>query len=427
MLSPVKRDNPVPRLLSLNTYHYRRGGSDVVFLEQEDMFRRLGWDTAVMAMHHPKNEPSPWSNFFVDEIEYGHEYGILDRLGMASKVIYSIEARRKLSALLDVFPADVAHAHCIYHHLSPSVLVELKRRGIPTILTAHDLKLACPSYKMLNRGGICEKCHNGNLLNVVTNRCIRDSLPISALIMVESAVHKVLGLYKNNLDSVVVPSLFYKQKLMEWGWSENKLTYIPNYVDTSAHTPHYKPGDYFFYFGRLAIEKGLGTLITAAALAKVKLRIAGTGPEGSYLKALAEEVGGDIEFLGFVSGEALWKWVREARAIVLPSQWYENSPMSVLEAYACGKPVIGSRIGGIPEMLLEGETGQLFESGNVTELAGVLRQFSDMSDSVVAQMGKTARDYVSRTFTAQRYLNEMLALYAGIGVHVGSYGKWRAG
>jgi glycosyltransferase involved in cell wall biosynthesis len=372
-----------------------------------------------MTMHHPKNEPSPWSRFFADEIEFGHEYGVLDKLAMAGKVIYSGEAKRKISALLDEFPADVAHAHCIYHHLSPSVLVELKQRGIPTVMTAHDLKLACPAYKMLNRGGVCEKCRSGNLLHVVANRCIRDSLPVSALIMVESAVHKSLGLYRHNLDRVVVPSLFYKQKLMEWGWPEQQLAFIPNYVDAAAYTPRYEPGDYFFYFGRLAMEKGVATLIRAAAQAKVKLRIAGTGPESDALKALAAEVGGDIEFLGFVSGEPLWKWVREARSVVLPSEWYENAPMSVLEAYACGKPVVGARIGGIPEMVKSGETGLLFESGNIDGLVVAMRELKAMSDAAITEMGRAAQRYVSTTFNRQRYLKDMLALYAELGVAVG--------
>jgi glycosyltransferase involved in cell wall biosynthesis len=408
----------MPRLLSLNTYHYRRGGSDVVFLEHDAMFRAQGWDTAVMAMHHPKNAPSPWSTFFVDEIEFGHEYGALDKLAMAGKVIYSYEAKRKISSLLDTFPADVAHVHCIYHHLSPSVLVELKQRGIPTVMTAHDLKLACPAYKMLNRSGVCEKCRSGNLLHLVKNRCIRDSLQVSGLIMLESAIHKSLGLYRRNLDRVVAPSQFYKRKLMEWGWPESQLVYIPNYVDATAYQPRYQPGDYYFYFGRLAMEKGVATLIRAAARAKVKLRIAGTGPEGDALKLLAAETGGDVEFLGFVSGEPLWTLVREARAMVLPSEWYENAPMSLLEAYACGKPVIGARIGGIPEIVLQGETGSLYESGNVADLAEQLCGFRDMPNDEVEAMGARAREYVSQTFTAERYLNEMLALYANLGVRV---------
>lgn len=406
----------MPRLISLNTYHYRRGGSDVVFFEHDAMFRGLGWDTAVMTMHHPRNEPSPWSRFFADEIEFGHEYGVLDKLAMAGKVIYSWEAKRRLGALLDEFPADIAHAHCIYHHLSPSVLVELKRRGIPTVMTAHDLKLACPAYKMLNRKGICEKCRGGNLLHLVANRCIRDSLPVSALIAVESALHKTLGLYRRHLDRVVVPSLFYKRKLMEWGWPEGQLAYIPNYIDASQYTPCFTPGDYFFYFGRLAMEKGVATLIRATAQARVKLRIAGTGPEADALKALAADSGADVEFLGYVAGEPLWDLVRQARAVVLPSEWYENAPMSVLEAYACGKPVIGANIGGIPEMVRASETGCLFESGHVETLAEQLRRLADMPAGEVAAMGAAAREYVSRTFTSERYLNEMRALYVNLGV-----------
>ncbi len=406
----------MPRLISLNTYNYRRGGSDVMFLEHDAMFRAQGWETAVMAMHHPKNDLSPWDPFFANEIEFGHEYRAFDKLAMAGKVIYSLESKRKLASLLDRFPADVAHAHCIYHHLSPSVLVELKRRGIPRVMTAHDLKLACPAYKMLNRTGICERCRQGNLLHLVANRCVRGSLPLSALIMIESAVHKSLRLYKNYLDKVVTPSQFYRAKLIEWGWPEQQLAYIPNHVDPDNYTAHPRPGDYFFYFGRLAQEKGLATLTRAASKVGVKLRIAGTGPEADALKSLASDIGGETEFLGFIAGESLWKLVREARAIVLPSEWYENSPMSVLEAYACGKPVIGARIGGIPEMIIEGETGALFESGNIEDLAGLLRRFADMPDSRISEMGAAARDHVCSNYASRRYLSSMLELYASLGV-----------
>lgn len=404
------------KLLSLNTYNYRRGGSDVVFLEHDAMFRRVGWDTAVMTMHHPKNNSSPWSRFFVNEIEFGHEYGVLDKLAMAGKVIYSVEAKRKLAALLDEFPADVAHAHCIYHHLSPSVLVELKRRGIPAVLTAHDLKLACPAYKMLNRSGVCEKCRSGNLLHVVRHRCVRDSVVVSGLVMFEAAVQRALKLYKKKLDRVVTPSLFYRDKLVEWGWPAGQLAYVPNYVDAKGYSPRYSPGEYLFYFGRLAPEKGVGTLIRAAARACVPVRIAGTGPESETLRELAMKEGGDVEFLGFVSGDPLWRWVREARAVVLPSEWYENAPMSVLEAYACGKPVIGARIGGIPEMVKEAETGLLFQSGSADDLALQLRRIAEMPDGAVREMGEAARAYVSMTYTEERYMQDMLSLYSSLGV-----------
>lgn len=406
----------MPKLLSINTYHYRRGGSDAVFFDHDALFRGLGWETAVMTMHHPKNTPSHWSEFFVDEIEFEHTYGVLQKLAMAGKIIYSFEARRKLDQLLARFRPDMVHVHCIYHHISPSVLPLLKERGIPVVITAHDLKLCCPAYKMLNRGGICEKCKSGNLLNVALNRCLRDSLSVSALVMVESVVHRALRLYRDNLDCIVVPSEFFRTKHIEWGWPADKLVYIPNFVRTQGVTQQIAAGNYFFYFGRLALEKGVATLIRAAVRAGVRLRIAGTGPEEASLKALAAEEGGDIEFLGFVSGEPLWKLVREARAVVLPSEWYENAPMSVLEAYASGKPVLGARIGGIPEMVNEGQTGWLFESGSVEGLAEKLAQMQAQPNAQIEAMGQQARRLVETTFNESLYLDRMLRLYESLGV-----------
>lgn len=404
------------KLLSLNTYNYRRGGSDAVFFDHDRLFRDAGWETAVFTMHHPQNEPSPWSDYFADELEFGHAYSLRQKLVMAGKVVYSWEARTKLGRLLDNFAADVAHAHCIYHHLSPSVLSLLHERGIPTVMTAHDLKLACPAYKMLNKHGICEKCKNGNLLHVIKNRCVHNSLITSTVVAVESAIHKSLGMYKNNLDRVVTPSIFFRDKLIEWGWDPGKLTYIPNFIDANQYAPQYEPGDYFLYFGRLAPEKGVDTLIRAALAAGVRLRIAGTGPYEAELRALLPADSEQVEFLGFCSGEKLWSLIREARAIVLPSQWYENAPISILEAYASGKPVIGARIGGIPEMLQEGETGFLFESGNVSDLADKLTAVSDTPNHQISEMGRAARRYVGATFTAERYFNDMLTLYESLGV-----------
>ena len=402
----------MPSLLSLNSYHYRRGGADVVYFEHEAMFRGLGWDTAHMSMHHPRNEPSPWSRYFVDEIEFGHNYSIGARIRMAGSVVYSMEARRKLRALLNGFDASVAHVHCIYHHLSPSVLPLLRQRGVPVILTAHDLKVACPAYKMLNRSGICERCKGGNLAHVVLNRCVRNSLTVSALVAVESTVARLLGLYRRNVNRIVVPSRFYERKLVEWGWEADRLTYIPNYVRAENFVPSFEPGDYFVYIGRLAPEKGIATLVQAAVKAGVRLKVAGTGPLDVELRQMA--AGTNVDFLGYCSGEALWTLVRNSRAVVLPSEWYENAPMSILEGFALGKPVIGAAIGGIPEMITDG-TGALFPSANVNALADVLAEFAAMPDASVSAMGQRARERVVRDFNATRYLTAMQDLYAEVG------------
>lgn len=401
----------------MNTYHYRRGGSDVIFMEHDAIFRRMGWNTAVFAMHHPRNEPSRWSGFFVDELEFGHRYSPWRKLMMSGKVIYSLEAQKRFTALLDGLRPDIVHAHCIYHHISPSVLPILKSRDIPVVMTAHDLKLACPAYKMLNRHGICERCRDGNLLHVVANRCVWGSLPVSALVAVESAIHRVTGIYRNTLDRIVAPSRFFRDKLIEWGWPAEKLVYIPNFIRTEEHSPEFTPGDYLLYCGRLAPEKGVATLIEAAKIADVTLKIAGTGPEEARLKAVAGACP-RIEFLGYLAGEPLRQAIRQARAVVLPSEWYENAPMSVLEAYASGKPVIGARIGGIPEMVRANETGWLFESGNAEELTGLLSLVASTPDDRIAEMGREGRDFAVSNFNEDLYTGRMLDMYRSLGVSV---------
>ena len=407
------------KLLSMNSYHYRRGGSDAVYFDHDEMFNKIDWQTAFFSMHHPKNYPTPWDRYFVDELEFGSDYSIGDKLKMASKVIYSFEAAKKMTQLINDFKPDIAHAHCIYHHLSPSILKVLHDNGVPAVMTAHDLKLACPAYKMLNQNGICEKCKSGNLTHLARNRCIHDSLAVSTLVMIESSVHRILGLYKKNLSKIVVPSLFYKNKLIEWGWDEQKIEYIANFIPAEQYQPNYEPGDYVFYFGRLSLEKGVDTLIKAVAKSKLTLKIAGTGPYEQELRQIVEDTNADVEFLGYRTGEDLKQLIREAKMIVLPSQWYENAPISILEAYASGKVVVGADIAGIPEMIIPGETGFLFKSADVNDLSDVLNLVDATSANTISDMGRQAREHVCNEFSNKKYLQKTLAMYESLGVDTG--------
>ena len=164
-------------------------------------------------------------------------------------------------------------------------------------------------------------------------------------------------------------------------------------MESGQFTPDFNAGSYFLYFGRLVRDKGVQTLIAASANAGTKLKIAGTGPADTEFRRLAEKLDADVEFLGFRSGQALHKLIADARAVVLPSEWYENSPVSLLEAYALGKPVIGADIGGIPEMITA-ETGWLFTSGNTAELAQCLDTVNALPSGQIAAMGSAARDLV---------------------------------
>lgn len=403
----------MPAILCVNNYHYLRGGAEAVYFAHQDLMESLGWDSACFAMQHPDNLPSPWSPWFVEELEYGRGYGMAGTLKRAAKAVYSLEARRKLTQLLDRFTPDLAHLHNIYHHLSPAILPLLKSRGIPVVLTAHDLKLACPSYRMLAGGRICERCKGGNYLNAVAQRCVKDSVAASALVAFESGLHSLLGTWRQ-VDKVIVPSRFYLARLQEWGWPASKLVYVPNWLDTRHLTPASEAGRYFLYAGRLSEEKGIATLLQAAALAKVELKIAGTGPMAEAAAALAGNLDVQVEFLGHLKGEALRDTVRGARAVVVPSEWYENAPMSLLEAHALGKPVLGADIGGIPELLEEGQTGWLFPSADAASLARQMQEVMQMPDARLLQMGANCRDQVARRFSRQAHLEGLLATYGGL-------------
>jgi glycosyltransferase involved in cell wall biosynthesis len=404
----------MPRLLSINNYHYRRGGADIVYLEHAALFHRQGWETAYFAMQHPKNIPSEWSEFFVEEIELGHDYTLAAKMVKTSKVIYSFEAQRKLGRLLQRFKPTIAHLHNVYHHISPAILSTLRNAGIPVVLTAHDLKIACPNYRMLSGSEICERCKGGRFHNAVIQRCVHDSRLASTIVAIEAATHALLGSYRKNVDRIVVPSRFFVDKFVEWGWKREKFVHIPNFVEAENFDPEVEPGRYFLYFGRLSSEKGVATLIRAAAAAGIRLRIAGTGPDADWLQALAGSIGATVEFLGYRTGSDLHDLVRASRAVVLPSEWYENAPLSVLESFAMGKPVIGARIGGIPEMVEEDVSGWLFKSGDVDELADVLRRVDQMPDAAVAALGSGAREVAVSRYGKQSYLEANQSLYSSL-------------
>jgi glycosyltransferase involved in cell wall biosynthesis len=414
----MTRHSAATRLLNVNSYHYPRGGADNVYFRHAEMFAALGWRNAYFAMHHPQNLPSEWSEYFVDELQHGHEYGVVQKALMATKVVWSFEAQRKLRRLLAAFEPDVAHLHNIYHHLSPSILSEFRAAGVPAVMTAHDLKLACPSNKMFNDGGVCERCKGGNYLNVVRHACVQGSRAASAIVAVEAWSQRLLRSYARHLDRIVVPSRFFLEKFVEWGWPRDRFEYIPNWADTADTAFDPTPGDYFLYFGRLSGEKGVETAVRAAVAAGVPLAVAGEGPLREPLERLAEGAGGAIRFLGFQRGEALAALVRGSRAVLVPSECYENAPLALIEAYAAGKPVIGSRLGGIPELVDEERTGWLFPAGDADALADVLRRVRAASDSTLRPMGVAARALVERDFSRARYQSDMLGLYRRLGVRI---------
>jgi len=405
----------MPKLLSINNYYYRRGGAESVFFDHNRLFEGAGWEVVPFSMQHAENLPSHWSHDFANTTDGSMEGSPIKKISRAITTIYSTDAARRIRRVVSASRPDIAHAHNIYHHLSPSILVELRRRGVPIVMTLHDLKLVCPAYKMHSQGVVCEKCRGGALRNVISNRCIKDSLAMSALVWLESTIHRALNLYVGTVTRFVVPSRFFLGKFAEWGIDTSRFVHIPNFVDVDKFESAQEWGEAFVYFGRLSPEKGIATLIKAAAQARVRLRIVGTGPEEANLRQLAARLGVDVDFTGYLTGAPLRAAIASARAVVIPSEWYENAPLSVMEASALERPIIGANIGGIPELIREGETGFVFTSGSVESLAHTLGQVGQMPMSALRRLGAAGRDWMRAEFGPVAYQRRMLDLYGGLG------------
>lgn len=400
-------------ILSINKFFWRKGGSESVFFGEKKMLERHDHTVIPFSMHGAKNEPSEYSKYFVSEVDYSKS-GVLNRLSSAAKIIYSFEARRKMDQLLSDQTVNLAHFHIFQHQISPSVFGSLKKRNIPIVLTLHDLKPICPSYKMYVNGSVCEECKGHKFYNCFKNRCTKGSALGSMINTIEMYFHYMMRYYQN-VDRYIAVSHFYRDKMIDFGFEEGKISYLPNYIDAAEYDPATPDKGYVLYFGRLSEEKGITVLFDAArSVPDVPIYIVGTGPLEYQLKKQAESDGlSNIHFWGFKTGDELKQLLSEAMTIVVPSEWYENCPMTILEAFAAGKPVIGADIGGIPELIENNVDGFTFPPGNSKKLAERIQWIWKNRDKA-QDMGMSGRIKVEKHFNAEVHYNGLLEIYESV-------------
>ena len=377
------------------------------------MMREAGHEAAIFTRSYPLNQAAPLERFFPAEIQRDRYTVSLKGLRTVKEILYSSSAVKGLRSLLREFRPDVVHAHNIYGGLSTSVLDALKASGTPVVMTLHDLKLLCPSYLMLNHGRVCERCKGKRFYNAILTRCHKDSSIASAIYAVESYLSHLSRKY-NSVECFIAPSMFLLNKHREFGFDPEKFVHIPNPIDATGLTARGETGGYLFYFGRLSREKGIRTLISAYGKVKtdVPLHIAGEGAEREAAEDMAaHQRGGQIRFLGYLKASPLGKAIDLARAVILPSECYENAPMAILESFIRGKPVIGARIGGIPEMIDDGVNGYLFEPGNPEDLKRKIEVILGLNGDRLMEMGRAARSKVEREYSARSHYERLMQAY----------------
>ena len=400
-------------ILSINKFFWRKGGSETVFFDEKALLESKGHSVIPFSMKNEDNLESEYSDYFVEYVDYGKS-GLASKLASASKIIYSFDARKKMKLLLEQAAPEVAHFHIFQHQISPSVFKPLQDKNIPIILTLHDLKPMCPNYKMYVNGSVCEKCKGAKFYNSVVNKCTKDSIFGSLVNMIEMYFHHYMRYYRD-VDIYIAVSNFYREKMIEFGFPAEKISYLPNYIDVTEYEVSKSHDDYILYFGRLSEEKGLETFIKAATLnPSINHFIVGAGPIELKLKTLVNEGNiSNVTFLGFKSGAELKMIISRALCIVVPSEWYENCPMSVLESFASARPVIGSNIGGIPELISESIDGLIFKTHDAQDFALKIKWMSENKDEAI-KMGLAGRKKVEDKFNKNLHYAGLMSIYKSV-------------
>jgi glycosyltransferase involved in cell wall biosynthesis len=384
-------------ILLANKFYYPRGGDCVYTLNLESLLKEKGHEVAVFSMQHPENRETAWNNYFPSEVSYTKS----DNKGLLKSILRPFgteEVRQKFSALLNDFKPDVVHLNNIHSQLSPVLAEIAHKKHIRVVWTLHDYKLLCPNYDCTRNDNPCELCFS-NKISVLKHRCLKNSLLASFLAYLEALKWNRKRLEKYT-DTFICPSRFMKDKMIQGGFREDKLQIIPNFTFIQRNqSSNFDKENYYCYIGRLSKEKGVETLIKAAKQNDYTLKIAGKGPLFDELKEKHES--DKIIFLGYLNSEEVINVIEKAHFSVIPSEWYENNPLSVIESLCLGTPVLGANVGGIPELIEKGVNGLLFESTNVNDLKEKIEQmykttFESGNIAEKAQINYSATHYYEK-------------------------------
>lgn len=383
------------KILLSNKFYYRRGGDCIYMLNLEQLLKEHGHDVAVFAMDYPENLETPWKKYFPTN---------MSKLMAFTRPFGSNEVKKRFTQLLNEFQPDIVHLNNIHTQLSPIIAELSKKRGIKVIWTLHDYKLLCPRYDCLcNGNNICELCFSGNKTYCKANKCMKNST-LASLIGYYEAIKWNRKRLEKCTDTFICPSKFMVQKMMQGGFDKEKLLPLCNFIDTTkCQQKNLEKENYYCFIGRLSHEKGVKTLINAANQLPYKLKIIGDGPLYEELKKIAHS---NIEFLGFKQWNEIKDLVSKARFSVIPSEWYENNPLSVIEALCLGTPILGANIGGIPELIEDEETGMTFESKNAIDLTNKIKTMWNhpFNYSQIAQQSQ-------KKYNSENYYNKILEIY----------------
>jgi glycosyltransferase involved in cell wall biosynthesis len=398
------------RILYCNKYNYRFSGTEVYLFELMELMRSQGHEVALFSMADPRGEPTVYDHHFVPHIDFKAQSGWWQKARHVGHAIYSRDARRRMRAMIREFRPDVAHVRNIYHHLSPSILWELKSQHVPVIYHLNDFKLLCPSYNLVSHGEACEACKGGAFWHAPQQKCY-PGLAARLTLMTEAYVHRWLGTYSKCVDLFLAPSQFVRDKFVEHGWDGNKFEVLQHFQGVHEISGASNDGP-LLYCGRLSAEKGVDDLLRAMQkVPRMRLVVAGDGPQRRELQDLAAALNlSNVEFIGQVSPAERDLRIAQSRFTVLPSHAYETLGKTILESYAAGRTVVASDMGSRRELVHAGETGILYRNGDVNELASAIETLGSSPD-LADRMGRAGWEFVRQHHAPDGHYRKMLGMY----------------
>src|SRR6266404_487382 len=402
------------RVLYCNKYNYPFSGTEAYLFELMGRMRERGHDTALFSMDHGHPSAFAGRSYLIPYLNFKDPNASFPKkVRMAAHALYSPSARRRMRSCIEDFAPDLAHIRGIYHHLSPSILWELKRQRIPVIYHLNDFKILCPNYNFVAHGQSCELCLGGNYFHAVTENCHAGPRSSALVLAAEAYLHKWLRTYQRCVDLFLAPTEFVRTKLISAGFPAQKIEVLPHFQALPPEECLVPEKGYILYFGRLSPEKGLDELLHAMArLPHVPLVIAGEGPEREWLESLARELKlTDVLFGGMVGGTKLAQLIAGCCFSVFPSHAYETLGKSILESYAWGRPVVASDLGSRREMVEQGVTGFLYPAGDLKQLAEAI-EFLFNRANLTARMGVESRRRLHTRHDPDRHLDALLEIYS---------------
>jgi len=394
------------KVLQANNFHYMRGGSDALFMTEIALLREKGHPVAVLSSASEKNVESPGDHAFVQNVDL-ESPGLQD----AMRYFWSRPARAGAEQLIESFRPDIAHLHIYYSQLTTAILGPLRKRGIPIVQTLHEYRLICPTDGLFANGKVCERCVGRSFWQAAGERCHDGSTLRSLVSVAEATVSRWTGDVKG-IDHFIAVSDFVKRKMVEGGLDGNRITTVHNFLPAGDEPAAASGTGRVVFLGRLAEGKGLMTLLRAAvAQPTLPFAIVGDGPLRRRVEDRIERDGiGNVKLLGSQRGQALDAILAESLCVVVPSESYETFGLAALEAYRHARPVVASRIGGLPEVVTDGATGYLVEPGDAVDLGEAIRRLHDQPDAA-REMGWAGRRLLVEQFSPERHYEQLVSVY----------------